>query len=287
MLKTQIDYSKISWFGTGGIVENYYIFESIEQLAQFIKLKQSFHIVGAGSNTLFLDAGIKNLIKLNLRQITILSNKKIYVQSGVLTSQLTRFCIQNNIGGLEFTSTIPGSIGGLIKMNAGAYGFEIKDALDSVELMNELGETYHVTASQLNFSYRKSDLPDKTVIVGGVFNTTFSPACEIEKNIKTMHDQRKSTQPLNLKTLGSTFINGSYFNPITQSTQFYHSGYLLEQAGLKGYTVGGARFSNKHANFIENFNHCTSQNVLDLIKYAQQAVWDKFQIPLTTEIIII
>ena len=159
----------------------------------------------------------------------------------MLTSQLTRFCIQNNIGGLEFTSTIPGSIGGLIKMNAGAYGFEIKDALDSVELMNELGETYHVTASQLNFSYRKSDLPDKTVIVGGVLTLRSAQHVKL-KNIKTMHDQRKSTQPLNLKTLGSTFINGSYFNPITQSTQFYHSGYLLEQAGLKGYTVGGARF---------------------------------------------
>lgn len=283
----KIKSSTVSWFGTGGLINNYYTIETIQELQAFLSMKQSFYIIGATTNTLFLDHEFENVIKINLQKIQILTPSQIYVQAGVLTTKLMRFCIKHNIGGLEFTNSIPGTIGGLVKMNAGAYQKEMKDVVLKVEIMDKFGNLMWLEQHEMKYSYRFSALPPDHIIIGAILAVHESDPLHIQTLIDQHRVHRINTQPLNVRTLGSTFMNpNDAINPLLFPFK-PSAGYLIEQVGLKGFAIEGARFSNKHANFIENFNHASAQNFLDLVLLAQQKVYEKYKVLLKQEVLFI
>lgn len=329
-IQYNIPASRITWFGSGGLIKELITIHSIEELRYFMQeyANKHFEILGLGSNTLISDQGLNCLVRLKLKNIfydqtsiqNILNISKhihfsninlIYAQAGLLTTQFIRYCIQHEIGGLEFMQTIPGTIGGLIRMNAGAYGKEIKDVISVIEIMNPNGEIYYLTAEEMNFTYRKSVLPHNHIITGGLFGFTNQSSKDIETSLSEMQTKRMNTQPLKNKSLGSVFKNPKNviltdnqkaildkscitFKPIvTPSDSDMHaynlnaydlfSGQLIESCNLKGTKIGGAMISNIHANFIENINNATSTDYLALVKLAQQTVYDKYHIHLELE----
>ena len=310
-----ISAAKISWMKTGGKIKELFEPYSIEELINFLKEnKQSYRTLGACTNTLLPDHNLDLIIKLNhLQKIEILEhtetlehtfthtyeqdikkdifNKNIseevkiiekqdfllYAQAGVLSTKLIRFCLENNIGGLEFMATIPGTIGGMIKMNAGAYGKEIKDCIKEVCIVDEKGIKKIYSCEKLEYEYRHSNIQANQIVLYAVFSV-FSQSKEVSSNIiNDMQEHRKSSQPLQRRSLGSTFknpvINGEKI-PVWR---------LIDECGLRGYIIGDAQISQKHTNFIENIGNATSDDILKLIDLMKEKVKEKFNIELELE----
>lgn len=275
--KENITGSTISWFRTGGIIKAYFEISSIEQAQLFMQQygQQQFFIFGAMTNTLLSDNGCNIAIKMKMNQIQILDNSnQLYVESGVPTTQLIRFCIQHQLGGLEFTSTIPGTIGGLLFMNAGAYGGQMQDVVHSVNILTPNGNIMTLLNHELQYQYRHSNIPPGHIIISAILNTQPSSSNTIQQICAQMQAKRQATQPLQVKSLGSTFTNPTN----------HTAGKLIEQVGLKGTIIGGARISPMHGNFIENFNNATSSDFMQLTVLMQQKVFDTFGIMLSREI---
>lgn len=292
---------KISWLKTGGTIKELFEPKTIEELANFLKESaqshekiDSYRVLGACTNTLLPDTDIPFIIKLNHLQKmevkkmeTIVSHddyKTVYAQAGVLSSKLIRFCLENNLCGLEFIATIPGTVGGMIKMNAGAYGAEIKDVLQEAVIVEQDGSIKHYSASELEFAYRHSGVKDTQIIIAGIFKVkdclTEESKNESKAKIIQMQEHRKASQPLQRRSLGSTFKN-----PVqtTNTGELLAAWKLIDECGLRGYKIGDAQVSEKHTNFIENVGNATSQDVLSLIKLIQSKVSEKFGIMLEIE----
>lgn len=236
-------------------------------------------LLGKGSNLLVSDDGIEGAvihIADGLDKIEVLENGIVSCKAGASLAALCSACLNSGLSGLEFAYGIPGSVGGAIYMNAGAYGGEMRDVVRSVTYMTGEGEIKTASADELDFSYRHSRFSGKDDII---LSAQFALVEDKKESIRARMDdyigRRKDKQPLNFPSAGSVF----------KRPEGYFAGALVEQCGLKGYTVGGAQVSEKHAGFIVNVGGATCSDVLGLIEHIKATVFQKFGVALESEII--
>ncbi len=240
----------------------------------------SYYIIGNGSNLLVSDEGYRGVIiqvYKNLSHI-LLDGCKVYAEAGVLLSKLAKTIYKSSLGGFEFASGgIPGTLGGAVYMNAGAYGGEIKDILVDATILSRDGEFKTVTCHELELGYRHSVLMDRGGDIVVSANMVFEQSDQ--ESIKTLMDElnqrRKDKQPpLEKPSAGSTFKR-----PVG-----YYAGKLIMDAGLRGYQIGGARVSDKHCGFVINTGNASSKDVVNLIEHIQNEVKRKFGVDLEPEV---
>ncbi|WP_427339816.1 UDP-N-acetylmuramate dehydrogenase [Caloranaerobacter sp. DY30410] len=271
-------------FKIGGPADILFIPKEVEQISQAValckELDVDYFIMGNGSNLLVSDKGIRGVvikISENLSDVRVEGNK-IIAQSGILLSKLSKIALKHSLTGLEFASGIPGSLGGAITMNAGAYGGEMKDVVTLVRCIDEKGEIIEFTNEQMKFGYRSSIIDERGLIVIEVEMELKKGNYEDIKNyMDELTQKRTSKQPLNLPSAGSTF----------KRPEGYYAGKLIEDAGLRGLRFGDAQVSEKHCGFVVNLGNATCNDVLNLIKVIQKTVRDKFGVELKTEVKII
>ena len=241
------------------------------------------YILGNGTNILFPDEGLKDLFLIStekLDKLFLLPDGAVYAEAGVSLSKLATFAQQNGLAGLEFASGIPGTVGGGLMMNAGAYGGELKDAVESV-VINFLPEQalYELTNEQCKFGYRTSlfqKMPG-CVIVSAVFRLKAGDGEEIAAKMRELNARRREKQPLDLPSAGSAF----------RRPEGHFAAALIDQAGLKGYCVGGAQVSEKHAGFVVNTGNATSHDVYELMMHIRKTVYEHSRVVLEPEMILL
>lgn len=236
-----------------------------------------FVILGNGSNVLVLDKGIRGaVVKFNSPISAIRkSGNTLSVGAGAFLCDVSRFAAENSLSGMEFACGIPGSIGGAVFMNAGAYDGEMKNVVSAVRAISPKGDVIQFAANELDFGYRHSIFQENGCAICEV-DLTLKPgdAKEIEEKISGFTERRKSKQPLEMPSAGSTF----------KRPEGYYAGTLIEQTGLKGFTVGGAQVSDKHAGFVVNTGNATAKDVLELIGKVQDRVFEKHRVKLFPEV---
>ena len=264
------DMSKHTSFKTGGKADFYIKVYSIEEIKSILKISKENNIplfvLGNGTNLLVKDEGYRGIIiQIKMEEINIDETEAI-VDSGVKNTVLSKKLANNSLTGFEFASGIPGTIGGAIKMNAGAYGSEMKDIVKEVTYLDYDGNIHTISNSECEFSYRHSKFfNEKAIILQAKLNLEHGNKEDIENKVNELLKQRKEKQPLEYPNAGSTFKRGDGF--ITAK--------LIDECGLKGYSIGGAEVSEKHAGFIVNKNNATSTDILDLIRHVQKIVKEK------------
>lgn len=252
--------------------------EEIQKVCAFVKEKEMpFFIVGNGSNLLVADTGIRGLVMhlgKNFSQIDV-ENDVIKIQAGAPLSRIARTALQESLSGFEFAAGIPGSFGGAVAMNAGAYGGEMKDILVDVDVLTPEGEVLTVAAEDMDLSYRHSCVFEKNYIV---LQARIRLLPGDPEQIKAKMDElalaRKTKQPLEYPSAGSTF----------KRPEGYFAGKLIQDAGLKGYTVGGAMVSEKHAGFVVNHGGATAEEVSFLITQVQKKIEAQFGVYMEPEV---
>lgn len=271
-------------FKIGGSVDVMIIPHSEEQLVNAVKICRNnhidFYIMGNGTNLLVKDGGIRGVvIKINegFDEIEI-QDTKIYCKAGALLTAVSRRAFKSSLTGMEFANGIPGTIGGGVAMNAGAYGGELKDIVKKVHLLDKNNNIVEYSNEDMNFRYRSSRVVDEGLIVLGVeIELEHGSYSEIEDTMRDLTHRRTSKQPLELPSGGSTF----------KRPEGYYAGKLIEDSGLKGLIHGGAQVSEKHCGFVVNIDNATCNDVLALISIIQKTVRDNFNIDLEPEIKII
>lgn len=240
-------------------------------------------LLGNGSNILFPDEGLPDLLLLStekLQKLFLLPDGAIYAEAGVSLSRLAAFACEQSLTGLEFASGIPGTVGGGLRMNAGAYGGEMKDVVDSV-VYYYLPEQmlYEIPAANCRFGYRSSIFQQSAgmAVLSAVFRPQPGNKEEISAKMRELNEKRRDKQPLDLPSAGSAF----------KRPEGHFAAALIDQAGLKGYTVGGAQVSEKHAGFVVNRGGASSKDVYDLMMHVRNTVYEQFQVELQPEIIIL
>jgi UDP-N-acetylmuramate dehydrogenase len=250
-----------------------------------------FHILGGGSNVLVRDEGLSNpVIRLNrcLKQITVLAETPESIQieagAGAMLHVLCRFCIQNGYNGFNFAVGIPGTVGGAIRGNVGTASGWISDVLDAVVLMTRSGKTVSIKKGQWQASYRRISFDlnalaenGSPVILSGIFSLKPGKHGILAEESTRLKQVRRSSQPVCFPNAGCVFRNPDPKHP---------AGLLIDNAGLKGLTVGGAKISEKHANFIINTGNATAKDILCLIEQIQYHILTCYGITLETELIV-
>lgn len=279
-IEKDISLSTLTTYKTGGIAKLVVYPNNINNLKQMLKLIHKYNIkyfiLGKGSNTLFSDKEFNGvIIKLDKLNNFKIKQTEIYVESGMILSKLVQASVKNELTGLEFAIGIPGTIGGAIYMNAGAYGNNMSDIVKSVIVLNEKFQIKEIPLEKLKFDYRYSIFQDNKNLICVAANIKLEHGNhdEIASKIKENLLKRKNSQPLEYPSAGSVFRNpeGNY------------AGKIIEELGLKGKNIGGAEISTKHANFIINKNNASSSDILNLIKLVQKEVKDKYKIDLKLE----
>lgn len=240
-------------------------------------------VVGKGSNLLVSDDGIPGLV-ISTDAYTKLTKDENYISAfcGVSLKDLCDFAQENGLSGLEFASGIPGSVGGAVFMNAGAYGGEIKDVLycskafhPVVESLTSANPVLHIKAEEHDFGYRTSAFQSKGWFhLSSVFKLEYADPDEVKARMDDLHEQRWSKQPMDCPSGGSTF----------KRPEGYFAGKLVQDCGFRGFSIGGAQVSEKHCGFIINKGGATAKDVSDLIKHIQATVLERFGVELQTEI---
>ena len=272
-------------FKIGGNADVFVIAKNIEEIKCIIKFSKENNILltilGNGSNVLVSDKGIRGIVlQVGTKEIKIEKQKNalVEVEAGVMLGALAQVLLKQSISGFEFAAGIPGSIGGAIRMNAGAYGGEMKDIVKNVTVLNEKGEINILTNEECEFSYRHSRFTNsKEIIIKATLELPFGNENEIKAKMDEYAQSRKEKQPLNLPSAGSTFKRGADF--ITAK--------LIDECGLKGYTSGNAQVSTLHAGFVVNLGNATAQDVLNVVNHVKQVVLEKTgkQIELEVELL--
>ena len=271
--------SSFTWFGVGGEAEILFTPNNIIETIKFIKEKpKSLKIfsIGAGSNILIRDNGIQgvSLLTKNLNKIEIDNKGIITAESGTLDIQVARFARENNRTDLEFLVGIPGTIGGGIRMNSGAFGSEFKDVLIDVNAINQSGQLRTFTNEELGMKYRNIDLGSNWVFNSARFKTSSGYKKNIQSKMKEIIGFRKQSQPTGVKTGGSTFMN----------TSKHKAWELIDKAGCRGLKFGDAIISNKHCNFIINTKKSSAQEIEKLGDLVKEKVMKSSGIELIWEI---
>ncbi|NQT98169.1 MAG: UDP-N-acetylmuramate dehydrogenase [Candidatus Marinimicrobia bacterium] len=271
-------------YGVGGPVSAYITPCDRNDLAIALdfarKNEIAFFLIGQGSNLLVSDDGFTGIaISLNKHfKLLEINANRITAETGLSLQRLVRESIKNNLTGLEGLSGVPGTLGGALMMNAGAYGAEISNHLIAVEVIDPHGKTSTILAENIDFSYRQSGFNPNDIILRAEFELNPGKPEDISHRCRMANKARKSSQPLNKRSAGSVFKNPSLG---------LAAGYLIDQCGLKGTRIGDAEISNKHANFIINRGSATAKEILSLIQLVQKKVAAKFNINLELEIKIL
>jgi len=272
--------------------------EDLKNILKFIgKNKIPFFVIGQGSNLLVRDKGFNGIVlKLNSSFFNDVKLNKgyIFAGSGVKLTKLTDFTRKKSLSGCEFLSGIPGSVGGALVMNAGArlnsiFNNDYKsigDLVKEVRVMDAGGKTKILKGNQLKFGYRSSNL-SKYIVLYAKLKLKPGKRIEIERNISNFLRYKKDTQDPNWRNAGCVFKNPSIAPHDNSSSRSISAGYLIDSSGLKKYRVGGAVISGKHANFILNDNNAKAKDVINLIRFVQKKIRDKFNINLELELKIV
>ncbi len=274
--------AKHTTFRVGGPADYYLIPHSADQVKEVVALCKEkeipFFILGNGSNLLVGDNGYRGAviqIFRNMSTVTVEGDDVLRVEAGALLSTVAKTALNNSLTNMEFASGIPGTIGGAVTMNAGAYGGEMKDILQEVTVLTDDGQILVLKNEELALGYRTSCIKEKDYIVlEAVLKLEKGDKEKIQARMDELKEQRVTKQPLEFPSAGSTFKR-----PVG-----YFAGKLIQDAGLAGYKVGGAEVSAKHCGFIVNSGNGTAQDIMDLIRYVQKVVWDDAQVKLETEV---
>ena len=265
----------------GGTAKELIFIDDKKELKEILQTRNNIFLLGNGTNTLINDGNldISFLSLKRLKNITVEEKKGDYdlvrVEAGLDLDDLIDFMEKNNYSGLENITGIPGSVGGLVNMNGGAYGTEIFDCIEEVEVCKNDGEIVKIKTADLNFKYRTTEIKEnKWIVVSALFKfgSGFDKAASEDKR-----EQRKTKHPLDLPNLGSTFKNpeGTF------------AAKLISDAGLKGYRVGDVEISRKHPNFVTNLGNAAFNDIISVIEHVKEVVFEKFGVKLETEIIIL
>ncbi len=270
-------------FRIGGNAD-FFISPDSKQLKQALLLAKQegipVTIIGNGSNLLVKDGGIRGLvIEIGKRMSGIARDgNRVTAGAGVLLSRLSNLAAKEGLSGLEFASGIPGSLGGAVVMNAGAYGGEMRQVLISAKVLTETGDFKLLSNEELKLSYRHSCiLQNNYIVTEASLKLCERPIEEIRAEMEELKERRMEKQPLEYPSAGSTF----------KRPEGYFAGKLISDAGLRGYTVGGAQISGKHCGFVINSGEATAADVLKLMDDVRDKVWERFQVKLEPEVKIV
>ena len=269
-------------FRIGGPAEVMAFPKNAEELSQILKVSKlldaNVRILGAGTNILAPDAGIPGMtvcLKDCLDGMELLSGNRVKIAAGVTMARAAMFAAGKRLSGLEFAHGIPGTVGGGVYMNAGAYGGEICQICESVDVMDMDGNVQTIPSEQMGFSYRHSRLEDEGgIVLSAVFALTPKPESEIREKMQELMGKRRASQPLDKPSAGSAFKRpvGGY------------AAALIDQAGLKGYRVGDAAISEKHAGFAVNLGKATAADVQELLRQVSDKVFEDSGIRIEPEV---
>ena len=276
-----VNLSEVTTYRFGGFCKNFINIESEDELSDLeniIKGKENV-ILGKGSNVAFSDKEFYgNVLTPKFEELKLSDNSEIKVGSSVFLPKLSRFFKENSLSNAEFLIGIPGTVGGAIKMNAGAYGWEFSELLKDLRCFNlETFEIEILKKEELEFSYRKSKNLDNKIILSATLTVEKGDKKIINKNLSDFNEKRKKSQPAAIYNAGSVFKN----------TSDYYAGELIDNAGLKGYEIDGIRVSEKHANFFVAEKGAKAISLFNLVQYVKDKVSNKFGITLEEEIIFI
>ena len=270
-------------FKVGGPADILLIPNSKEQVIKSIKICKEnnipFYLIGNGSNILVRDGGFRGVV-LSLKNVKniYVDGEKIEAECGVMLKEVSDKAIENSLTGFEFASGIPGTIGGAVFMNAGAYDGEISKVIESAEVIDENCNIIRLSREELDFGYRSSLVMKKGyTVLSAVFKLEKGQVKTIKELIEDLTNKRESKQPLEYPSAGSTF----------KRPTGYFAGKLIQDAGLKGYSIGGAAVSEKHSGFVINKGNATAKDITDLIKHIQDEVKKQFGVDLHPEVRII
>ena len=267
-------------FKIGGNADYYVMPETKEQILSVrnfcLENDVPFYIVGKGSNLLVSDNGLRGVVIKIGRNFSSykVNDDTITAQSGILLSKLANVALENEFTGFEFASGIPGSLGGAVYMNAGAYDGEMKDVVISTEYIDKNGNICTVTGEEHDFSYRHSMFSSDDVILESTMKFNRGNKDEIYAYMKDLNNRRKEKQPLEYPSAGSTF----------KRPDGYFAAKLIDDSGLRGYRIGGAMVSDKHCGFVVNVDNATCDDVLKLMDYIKEVVMKKYGVELEPEI---
>ncbi len=269
---------RFTTFRIGGPADYYLEPKDREDLINLIKylkeIKYPYILIGNGSNVLISDEGIRGAainLEFGFNKIEV-SKNKVYAEAGIRLSKLVDVCLEHSLVGMENLAGIPGTLGGAILMNAGAYGGEISDFIKKVEVLDGT-EIKFLKKDECGFAYRKSNLEGK-IILSAEFVLKTGDKEQAKQRRKELILKRNQTQPVEIPNAGSIFKN--------PPNDF--AARLIEEAGLKGLSIGGAKISEKHSNFIVNFNNASAKDVIELMRIIRKTVHQKFGVLLEPEI---
>jgi UDP-N-acetylmuramate dehydrogenase len=282
LLKDEALAKHTSW-KVGGCADQLYIPADVADIGLFLAglpADEQVILLGAGTNVLVGDEGVRGtviLISGCCNQFELIDENIVQVEMGLLSAQLARKTANLGLSGLEFLAGIPGTVGGALAMNAGAYGDEIWHYVIAVEMINRRGERFIRKPNEFEIGYRKVKKPDDEWFVAAKFKLEHG---DVNKSLQSIHQllvKRHATQPIGLPNAGSVFKNppGDY------------AARLIEDSGLKGYRIGGAKVSEKHANFIVNDQNAVAGDIIKLIEHIKNAVKKKNNVTLQCEVIIL
>lgn len=268
-------------FRIGGPADALALPKTPEEVAEVVRFchehAQPYYVLGNGSNLLVSDEGYRGIVLQlyrNFNDIQV-NGEMITVQSGAMLAAVARTAYQNGLTGLEFASGIPGTIGGAVVMNAGAYGGEMKHVLREVTVLTKEGEVLAIPAKALELGYRTSVIPKNGwIVLGAVLQLKKGDPEQILARMEELKEQRITKQPLDLPSAGSTF----------KRPEGYFAGKLIQDCGLKGFRVGDAMVSEKHSGFVINVGHATAADVMTLIRHVQQEVDRQFCVRIEPEV---
>ena len=285
-IKFDYDLKKKNWFNIGGKTKIYFKASNLKDLINFLKKienKEKIFILGGGSNTLITDKTYNGVvIKLtnNFNNISLLSDDIIIAGSAVSDKSLSEFAMNNDLGGFEFLSCIPGTVGGGIKMNAGCFGREFKDILISIQAINKMGQVITIPAKDINFKYRDSSLSDNLIFLSASFKGKKKKSNLIDKEMTELKKKKEEAQPTRIKTSGSTFKN-----PLNQTEKKVWQ--LIKESVSLEKSFGDACISKKHCNFFVNKGDAKFDDMKKLIEFVSESVLKKTGVKLETEIKIL
>ena len=285
-LKLDCDLKKKNWFNIGGNTKIYFKAKNLKDLIRFLKIikdEEKFFILGGGSNTLITDKtfdGVVIKLSNNFNNISLLSEEIIIAGSAVTDKLLSEFAMEHSLGGFEFLSCIPGTVGGGIKMNAGCFDREFKDILISVQAVNKSGQVITIPAKEIDFKYRDSGLSNDLIFLSASFKGFKKDSNSIKSEMVKLKEKKEKAQPTKIKTSGSTFKN-----PLGQSDKKVWQ--LIKESVPLEKSFGDACISEKHCNFFVNKGNAKFDDMKKLIEFVSDSVLKKTGVKLQTEIKIL
>ncbi len=274
-------------FKIGGLADYFVTVQEVEELKFVLELSEKYDIpvtvIGNGTNLLVSDKGIRGIVlKIEISSLKVIRKKdkaEITISSGYPVGKLANLAYKEELSGLEFLSGIPGSVGGALRMNAGAYGKEMKDIVVSTKYMDRNGKIKKLGVAEHKFSYRSSVFSEMkdAIILETVLEASYGKAEEIKTKVDEYREKRLESQPLDLPNAGSTFKRKG--DIITAK--------IIDECGLKGYRIGDAAVSEKHAGFVVNLGNATAKDVLELTDYIKQKVKEEKGIEIELEVLYI